>query len=69
MKTTIHYSDGRSEIRDMTTDELAAYKQMQTDTKQQNKANADALAAKIAARQAVLDKLGLTADEAAALFG
>ena len=32
-------------------------------------AEADAQAAKIAARQAVLDKLGLTADEAAALLG
>ena len=30
---------------------------------------ANEAAAKIAARQAVLDKLGLTADEAAALFG
>jgi hypothetical protein len=30
---------------------------------------ADALEAKAEARQAVLDKLGLTADEAAALFG
>ena len=30
---------------------------------------ADEANAKIAARQAVLDKLGLTADEAAALFG
>ena len=32
-------------------------------------AQAKAQAAKIAARQAVLDKLGLTADEAAALLG
>jgi len=32
-------------------------------------AEAEAQAAKLAARQAVLDKLGLTADEAAALFG
>jgi len=30
---------------------------------------AEAQAAKVAARQAVLDKLGLTADEAAALLG
>jgi hypothetical protein len=33
------------------------------------KAQAKAQAAKLAARQAVLDKLGLTADEAAALLG
>jgi len=32
-------------------------------------AQAEAQAAKVEARQAVLDKLGLTADEAAALFG
>ena len=32
-------------------------------------AQADAVVAKETARQAVLDKLGLTADEAAALFG
>ncbi|MGL4268084.1 MAG: hypothetical protein ACRCR7_13285 [Weissella cibaria] len=32
-------------------------------------AQTDAIEAKAAARQAVLDKLGLTADEAAALFG
>jgi hypothetical protein len=32
-------------------------------------AEAEAVEAKAAARQAVLDKLGLTADEAAALFG
>jgi hypothetical protein len=33
-----------------------------------SEAQADAKAAKAAARQAVLDKLGLSADEAAALF-
>ncbi len=32
-------------------------------------AEANAAQTKVAARQAVLDKLGLTADEAAALFG
>jgi hypothetical protein len=32
-------------------------------------AEVEAQAAKLAARQAVLDKLGLTADEAQALFG
>jgi hypothetical protein len=32
-------------------------------------AQVEAVEAKAAARQAVLDKLGLTADEAAALFG
>ena len=44
---------------------LAALEQIQNEVA----AQAEAQAAKIAARQAVLDKLGLTADEAAALFG
>ena len=37
--------------------------------KAEAEAQAETVAAKIAARQAVLDKLGITADEAAALFG
>ena len=37
--------------------------------KAEAKARADAQAVKAVARQAVLDKLGLTADEAAALLG
>ena len=46
----------------MSAEQIAADKaQAQTQIK--------ALEAKAAARQAVLDKLGLTADEAAALFG
>lgn len=55
--------------RDMTEEEEAAYLAFTKKLKADNKAEADALAAKAAARQAVLDKLGLTADEAAALFG
>jgi hypothetical protein len=51
--------------RDMTDDEIANLKTISD----QAKANAEALAAKQAARQAVLDKLGLTADEANALLG
>ncbi len=54
-----------NEIRDMTADE---YAQWQAD-KAEAEAQVDAQAAKVAARQAVLDKLGLTADEAAALLG
>jgi hypothetical protein len=46
----------------------AEYKQWQAD-KIEAETQAAALEAKAAARQAVLDKLGLTADEAAALFG
>jgi hypothetical protein len=53
------------EVREMTNEE---YAQWQAD-KIEAQAQADAQAAKAAARQAVLDKLGLTADEAAALLG
>ena len=51
--------------RDMNAEELATYKAMQDDIK----AQAEAQAERAAARQAVLDKLGLTANEAAALLG
>jgi hypothetical protein len=53
------------EVREMTSEE---YAQWQAD-KIEAQAQADAQAVKAAARQAVLDKLGLTADEAAALLG
>jgi hypothetical protein len=52
-------------VRDATEDEAAAIDAAQAETE----AKAEAQAAKLAARQAVLDKLGLTADEAAALLG
>ena len=51
--------------RDMNAEELATYKAMQDDIK----AQAEAQAERAAARQAVIDKLGLTANEAAALLG
>jgi len=51
--------------REMTDDEFVQYEA----DKAKAQAQADAQAAKAEARQAVLDKLGLTADEAAALFG
>jgi len=51
--------------RPMTNDE---YAQWQTDNAEA-KTQAEAQAVKVATRQAVLDKLGLTADEAAALLG
>jgi hypothetical protein len=53
------------EVRPMTDDE---YAQWQAD-KLEIKTRKETQAAKFAARQAVLDKLGLTADEAAALLG
>ena len=52
-------------VRNATADEVA-----QIDAQRETAAaEAQAVEAKAAARQAVLDKLGLTADEAAALFG
>ena len=55
--------------RDMTTSEEAAYLAHSTKIATKTKADADAQTAKQIARQAVLDKLGLTTDEAAALLG
>ena len=52
-------------VRDATEDEAAAIDAQIAEAQ----AQAEARQAKIAARQAVLDKLGLTADEAAALLG
>ena len=51
--------------RDMNTDELANYKTIQAESK----AEAKALADKATAKQAVLDRLEITADEAALLLG
>jgi hypothetical protein len=53
------------EVREMTVAELA---QHEID-KAEAAARSEAAAAKAAARQAVLDKLGLTANEAQALLG
>jgi hypothetical protein len=51
--------------RVMTDAEHTAWQAQQAE----DKVAAEAAAAKVAARQEVLDKLGLTADEAAALLG
>jgi len=53
------------EVRNATKEEAAAIEAGQAETE----AQAEAQAAKAVARQAVLGKLGLTADEAAALLG
>ena len=55
--------------RDMTADEETAVKATQKTMAAEAKTQADEATAKAEARQAVLDKLGLTADEAAALLG
>jgi hypothetical protein len=54
-----------NEVREMNEQELAQHEL----DKAEAAAQAAEQAAKAAARQAVLDKLGLTADEAAALLG
>jgi hypothetical protein len=56
---------GEQYVRDLTSDELAEKKVMQDEIAVQAKAQAD----KATARQAVLNKLGLTADEVTALLG
>jgi len=55
--------------RQMTDAEYAQWQADNAEIETQIAAQAETQAAKNAARQAVLDKLGLTADEAAALFG
>jgi hypothetical protein len=52
-------------VRNATADEAAEIETKHAEAQ----AQAETQAVKVAARQAVLDKLGLTADEAAALFG
>ena len=52
-------------IRDATDEEVAVIKAKEAEAAQRAQAEAD----KAAVRQAVLDKLGLTANEAAALLG
>jgi hypothetical protein len=61
-KPIVQIGDEQREMTD------AEYAQWQAD-KTEAEAQADAQAANAAARQAVLDKLGLTQDEAQALLG
>jgi hypothetical protein len=55
--------------RNMTAEEEAAHLAYQQAAQAEAQAQVDAVASKQAARLAVLDKLGLTADEAQALLG
>ena len=65
---TLRINDNGTD-RSMTTQEIEEYEAWKIIYLQEKQAQAEAQIAKAAARQAVLDKLGLTADEAAALFG
>ena len=68
---TKHLTQIGDEVREMTEAELEQWQADFGDLPEpQTEAQIlEAQAAKVAARQSVLDKLGLTADEAAALFG
>lgn len=55
--------------RDMTDAEREAYEAWSVIAQAEAEAQDEAQAAKVAARQAVLNKLGLSAEEAAALLG
>lgn len=69
-KIQIHDATTNETIqRDMTDEEVLEFNKFQTKEKKLKKAHDEALAAKEAIRRAVLDKLGLTADEANALLG
>lgn len=65
MKTTKPLIQIGEEVREMTDEEFAQYKLDQIETQ----AQLDAIAAKAEAKQAILDRLGLTAEEAALLLG
>jgi len=61
----INVETGEEIIRDANVEELTFFAKLKAD----NEAKSAAEAAKAAARQAILDRLGLTADEAALLLG
>ena len=56
-------------VRDMTDNEIAEHNQAFADIATQAKAEAKAETARATAKKAVLDRLGITADEAALLLG
>jgi hypothetical protein len=60
---------GEIVLREMNADEIAQLEKDKTQAVKDAAATAKADADKAAARQAILDKLGLTADEANALLG
>lgn len=55
--------------REMTADEIAAYEIAMAENQAQKDAQVAALATKAAARQALLEKLGITEEEAQLLLG
>jgi len=67
-KTIINCVTGETINRDLTADELAQYEADKAQAAKDAAAKEKADTAKAAARQAVLDKLNLTADEIATLL-
>ena len=65
---TLRINDNGTD-RDMTENEIKEYEAWKTIKLKETEAQAKAEADKAKAKQAVLDKLGLTADEVAALLG
>ena len=61
--------DGEQVFREMTDAEYAVYETEQVERLKQAEAKAKAEADKATQKQAVLDRLGITADEAALLLG
>lgn len=60
---------GEETIRPYTAEEIATVEALKIELAAEQTAKDADLAAKAAARQAILDRLGLTADEAALLLG
>jgi hypothetical protein len=69
MPTVKTFINDTGVVKELTGAELEAFNADRANIQVEAQAEIDAQTAKLAARQAVLDKLGLTADEAAALFG
>ena len=69
MPTVKTFINDTGTVEELTGAELEAFNADRAQMQAEAQAEIDAQTAKAAARQAVLDKLGLTADEAAALLG
>lgn len=70
LQKTIHNClTGKTITRDFTADEIAQHDKDLADAQTQAKTDKATATTKQLARQAVLDKLGLTADEITALLG
>jgi len=69
MPTVKTFINDTGVVKELTGAELEAFNADRANMQAEAQVEIDAQAAKLAARQTVLDKLGLTADEAAALLG